>query len=152
MSRAAGRGLPETALVAESFLRLTTAVVLISCFPFRRLAPMLGNIRAESPIVITDAMERSAKQTAWAIGVARRRLPFEYSCLAQALAAKGMLRRRGIASTLYLGVDPHAGDPFRAHAWLRCGSIVVTGGPGHEAFAPIATFAESAATPSEGPG
>lgn len=152
MSRSSRRGLPETALVAESLLRLTTAVLLIRCVPFRWLTPMLGSVKAESPTAIIDVTERSVRRIAWAIGVATSRLPVDCSCLAQALAAKGMLRRRGIASTLYLGVDPHSGDPFRAHAWLRCGSIVVTGDRGREEFAPVATFAESGATPSEGRG
>jgi hypothetical protein len=61
--------------------------------------------------------------------------------LVQALAAKIMLTRRGICSTLYLGAAK-AGEGLAAHAWLRSGSVIVTGGPGRERFTVISTFAD----------
>ena len=55
-----------------------------------------------------------------------------------------MLRRRGLPSTLYLGVarDGEAGSGARAHAWLRSGHVVVTGGAGREQFTVVASFAD----------
>jgi hypothetical protein len=48
-----------------------------------------------------------------------------------------MLRRRGIRSTLYLGV---ARDPITAHAWLRVGALNVTGGQDVARYAVVASF------------
>ena len=41
-------------------------------------------------------------------------------CLPRALAAQAMLRRRGIASRLCLGVT-REGGPLAAHAWVEIG-------------------------------
>jgi len=58
-----------------------------------------------------------------------RHLPWRFVCLPQAIAAQRMLRRRGVASTLYLGVAPDREKPdaIAAHAWLRAGDKIVTG-------------------------
>ena len=50
-----------------------------------------------------------------------------------------MLRRRGIPSTLYLGMTR---DPVAAHAWLRVGDTNVTGGRDVERYAVVASFAD----------
>ncbi|HEX8152694.1 MAG TPA: lasso peptide biosynthesis B2 protein, partial [Thermoanaerobaculia bacterium] len=81
----------------------------------------------------------------WAIGAVSRRAPWRCLCLEQAVAAKMMLRTRGIASTLYLGVARDPGNAaVQAHAWLRCGSYYVTGGETRERYAVVSTFAEKA--------
>ena len=135
-------------LVLEAAARLTMAVVLVRCVPFRTVARRLGLARAESPLVLSDTTERIVREITGAIRIVVERAPFEYSCLAQAFAAKAMLRRRGIASTLYLGVYPGSRAVLRAHAWLRCGATVVTGGEGKEHCVAVATFAEPSATPT----
>ena len=60
-------------------------------------------------------------------------------CLPQAVGAQRMLRRRGIPSTLYLGINPAAG--YDAHAWVRVGNLIVTGGPRPDQFAVVSSFA-----------
>jgi hypothetical protein len=60
----------------------------------------------------------------------------------QALAAAALLRRRGTGATLYLGVAKTAGAPegLSAHAWLRCGELVLTGAAERTLFTTIASF------------
>jgi hypothetical protein len=56
-----------------------------------------------------------------------------------------MLHRRGIPSTLYLGVakpSPGSDTPLEAHAWLRSGAVHVTGGARVDRYAVVATFAD----------
>lgn len=50
----------------------------------------------------------------------RAYVPFKAICLPQAIAAKLMLERRGVASSLHLGAALHtrSGKAFEAHAWL----------------------------------
>ena len=51
-----------------------------------------------------------------------------------------MLRRRRVPSTLYLGVR-RSGPGLSAHAWLRSGPAIVTGGIDESArYPPIAWF------------
>jgi hypothetical protein len=76
----------------------------------------------------------------WAVAVAARRTPWRSLCLEQAIAAKMMLRRRGIASTMYLGVTAR---PVHAHAWVRIGDLNVTGGSDVDRFAVVAMFADA---------
>lgn len=56
--------------------------------------------------------------------------PWKSMCLVRALSAKEMLKKRGISSTLYLGIRSENNKMF-AHAWLRCGDFYVTGGDGY---------------------
>jgi hypothetical protein len=59
--------------------------------------------------------------------------------LPRALAAQAMLRRRGIASRLCLGVA-REGDELLAHAWVEIGKDRILGGAEAGAFTRLAEF------------
>jgi Transglutaminase-like superfamily len=61
------------------------------------------------------------------------------SALSRAFVAQTMLRRRGIASRLCLGVA-HEGDGLAAHAWVEIGRDVVVGATGISRFTQLAAF------------
>jgi adenylylsulfate kinase len=84
-----------------------------------------------------------ARRIAWAVQTASRYTPWKSNCLPSAIAAKYLLGRRGIASTLYLGAAFKARTELEAHAWLRCGPLHVTGGAGHLRFGTVAVFGSS---------
>ena len=63
-------------------------------------------------------------------------------CLEKAIAGRWMLRRRGIASTIYVGMAKSA-QGFVAHAWLVGEGQTVTGA-GDTTYATLAAFSESA--------
>jgi hypothetical protein len=48
---------------------------------------------------------------------------------------------RGIDNTLYLGVGRDETKGLVAHAWLRCGELILTGG-GREHFMVVGKFSE----------
>ena len=54
------------------------------------------------------------------IAIAARRTPLRVTCLPRSLALHWMLRRRGIESTLRIGVRKR-GDHLEAHAWVEQG-------------------------------
>lgn len=83
---------------------------------------------------------RRIKQIGRAVAAMSRLLPWECKCLVQALTAKTMLGRRNIASTLYLGVAKSENRSLKAHAWVRAGSVVVTGEIGLSAYTIVARF------------
>jgi hypothetical protein len=64
----------------------------------------------------------------WAVGAAGRRLPGRTTCLADALVADAMLRRRRCASEIRFGVRPRQ-RPGRldAHAWVEHEGRIVLG-------------------------
>jgi hypothetical protein len=109
--------------------------------PFRRIAAWLGTPGAESPATATAEEIHMAQEIGWAVGALSRRVPWDGRCLAQALAATGMLRRRRLEGTVSFGARRGESAGFDAHAWLRFGSCMVTGGPGHESFQAFTTFA-----------
>jgi hypothetical protein len=84
------------------------------------------------------------RRIGWAVGVVSHNLPWTSRCLAEAIAGKRMLQKRGVRSTLYLGLAKDEQADLEAHAWLRCGSRVLTGGQASASYAVIASFAESA--------
>ena len=121
---------------AEALGYLALARVAVVVLPFRLIAPRLGVTHAETPPA--GGLPPRSRGVAWAVAAAARRTPWRSGCLEQAIAAKAMLRRRGIQSTLYLGV---ARDPVAAHAWLRVGDLNVTGGPDVARYSVVASFA-----------
>lgn len=128
----------DGARVAEAVACLALARIAVILLPFRVLAPRLGARHAETPA--TAGREPAPRGVAWAVAAAARRSPWRSGCLEQAIAAKAMLRRRGVESTLYLGV---ARDPLAAHAWLRVGDLNVTGGRDVSRYAVVASFTDT---------
>jgi Transglutaminase-like superfamily len=79
---------------------------------------------------------------AWAVDNVGGRRWMHALCLPRALAAHAMLRRRGIASRVCLGVA-RTGDKLAAHAWVEIGEDKVLGGAEANEFARIAEFGGS---------
>lgn len=129
----------DRALLIEATAALCAASVLLRVLTFSRLAARLGNHMAESPPSQDRTMSQRAHRIRWAVETTARHLVWNPVCLPQAVAAQWMLRRRGIASTLYLGVNPAAG--LDAHAWVRAGTVIVTGGPSEKTFTVVSSFA-----------
>jgi hypothetical protein len=126
-------------ILLEAVILLALARVLVHTVRFERVATRLGSHMAQSSDEDSPEAYATARRVRWAVATAARNLPFDVICLPQAIAGKLMLRRRGIASTLYLGV---AYDPdLKAHAWLRVGRVIVTGAKGRIGFSVISTFA-----------
>ena len=128
-------------LLWEALAALAIARLAMASLPFRRIAAWLGTPGAESPAAATAEEMRAAQEIGWAVGALARRVPWDGRCLAQALAATGMLRRRGLEGTVSFGARRGESAGFDAHAWLRLGSCMVTGGAGHERFQTFTTFA-----------
>ncbi len=74
----------------------------------------------------------------WAIAAVAARVPWRSDCLIQAMAADRWLRRDRLETEFFIGVATGADSGFGAHAWLRSGGCVVTGGDGR-GFVPLVT-------------
>jgi hypothetical protein len=128
-------------LLWEALIALLIARGAMAFLPFRRIAAWLGTPGTESSATATAEEICTAQEVSWAVGVMARRVPWDGRCLAQALAAMGMLRRRGLEGTVFFGASKSESAAFDAHAWLRLGSFVVSGGPGHQRFKAFTKFA-----------
>jgi hypothetical protein len=116
---------------------LGLARALILTVPFRWLARRLGPMNEETPYI--EETDGTLRRVALAMRTVSRHTPWNSNCLAQALAGKVILSRRGLQSTLYLGVAKD-GERMEAHAWLRCGSAIVTGAAGKDRYTVVSTF------------
>lgn len=108
---------------------------------FSKVSLNLGERREETNFQINDREIKIAKKVSYAIHLASRYTFWESECLVKAMAGMKMLERRGIASTLYLGMAKDA-TGLRAHAWLRSGNFYVSGSDGMENFTVVEKFAK----------
>ena len=127
-------------LLREALGALVAARVAMACVSFRRIAAWLGAPGSESPAAATAEETHIAEEIGWAVSALGSRVPWDGRCLAQALAATGMLRRRGLEGTVSIGVRESESAGFDAHAWLRMGPCIVTGGSIYQRFKALTTF------------
>jgi hypothetical protein len=83
--------------------------------------------RLERPVRLA-ARPLPPERVAWCVEVAGRYVPGA-TCLAQALAARLLLRQHGCDPELRIGVARGASGALEAHAWVEIGGRVVVGGP-----------------------
>jgi len=134
-------------LVVEAVACLLAARLALIFVPFPRLARRLGTFVAPNDARVQAAqLAQSAQQAqlaqeiGWAVTRSARYVPFKAVCLPQAMAARVMLKRRGVASTLHFGAAKGKDKPLDAHAWLDAAGVEVTGYPVAREFAEIACF------------
>jgi hypothetical protein len=72
-----------------------------------------------------------------------RVVPGGKNCLVQALAANLLLGRRGVPSTVRIGVAKDCHGTFRAHAWAEADGETVIGGAVDVEFTPLPPLGES---------
>jgi hypothetical protein len=133
----------ERLLLLEAFTLLGVARFLVLAIPFRWLSLSLGRRMNESGTRMNISDLSIARMIGQAVRSAANNTPWESFCLPRAVAAQWMLKRRRIAASLYLGVSKNEAGPenLAAHAWLRCGDIIITGAEGHRRFTVVAVFA-----------
>jgi hypothetical protein len=139
-------GGPRRALLIEAVLLLAASRVALIAIPFPVLARRLGHFVPPSDPRVNGANHRSAQEAeraaeiGWAVARAARYAPFKAVCLPQAMAARVMLKRRGIASVMHFGAAKGTKKPLDTHAWLDAAGVEVTGYPVAAQFAEIACF------------
>ncbi|HMK34282.1 MAG TPA: lasso peptide biosynthesis B2 protein [Desulfomonilaceae bacterium] len=76
----------------------------------------------------------------WAVLAVSWYWPLMMNCLAQALAAKVMLKREGYRTLVRIGVATSESAGLSAHAWLEYNGEVILGGAGSEDFHALPCF------------
>jgi hypothetical protein len=140
-------GARRRGLMVEAAVWLMLARIALLAIPFPTLARRLGAFVPPTDERVTLALgeasardARLAEDIGWATLLAARHVPFKAVCLPQAMTARIMLRRRGVASVLHFGAAKGKDKPIDAHAWLDAAGIEVTGYPVARQFAEIACF------------
>ncbi len=140
--RAPGR---RQALALEAAGELARAR-LITLLPARIYTRDFGSMNGASGAAAVGACPEAACEIGRMVETVARAMPFRALCLQQAVAARRMLRRRGVRATVYLGVKRTAAAPDKvvrgsvAHAWVEVGSQVVNGDGSLGDYAIVARF------------
>ena len=132
-------------LLAEAIWHLAAARFQLATRPFPRIArklggfttPALARAAGEGRALSADD-QATATRIGWAVTRAARHVPFGAVCLPQAMAAKVMLARRGIASVMHFGTMRGETLSLSAHAWLDATGVEVTGYPVEASLTEIA--------------
>lgn len=110
--------------------------------PFSKVAASLGRQSCETPSTTNNSANLLiSKKISHAIYTMSKYTFWESQCFVKAIAAKKMLERRGIGSTIYFGTAKDGDGKLIAHAWLRSGSIYLTGSEEMNRFTVVSKFA-----------
>ena len=128
-------------LLVEAFIYLGFARMILLTTEFKKIAPKLGRHMKTAPSETDAGQIFEAKNIGWAVSVMSRYTLWESKCLVQAIAAKFMLSRRKLKSTLYLGMAKDENGQLIAHAWIKSCGLTLTGG-GAGKFTVVSVFGD----------
>jgi hypothetical protein len=111
-------------LFLEAWLLLHMCRISILILPFKVIASKAGQLNLETPN--EKIINPWIYEVELAIQRAKRFCIHRSNCFDQALTGAIMLRLMKLPYTLYLGLDKDS-NGLKAHAWLRCGSRLITG-------------------------
>lgn len=118
---------------------IARAVILL--VPFNKFKKYLGTYNVETSYETAIEEYRIAKRVRWMVERTSQYTPWESKCLVQAMVAQYLMKRHNIHTTLYLGVAKDREESIKAHAWLRCGQLIVTGAAPMPEYTVVAKFA-----------
>jgi hypothetical protein len=130
-------------LLLEAVFYLTAARLAIASLPFRHIAPHLGHQILPGLVPVPKGPPpEAARRIARAVQIISGRTPWESACLAQGIAGRLMLGRRGLPGWLFLGTRKDEHGDLIAHAWLQSGDQILLGGESHGTFTMLSGFGE----------
>ncbi len=109
-------------LLAEAYATVLWAELARRTLPTRRLLASARRARGAGQAWSADRLRRLARL----VEAAANRQPFAVHCLTRSLALAWMLRRRGLAPEVRIGVK-YETAALQAHAWVECGGEVLNG-------------------------
>ena len=124
---------------AEAGALMVAASAAIRMIAFRKLSRALYAGRTERPASESEIAVIRRAIHAWS-----RRLPWRTMCFEEGVTAHWMLRRRGLASTLYYGAATIEGE-LKAHVWVKSGERDVVGCEVADEYAQLARFPDDQA-------
>lgn len=126
--------------IRRMYLREAAVMIILARLAVRVIPPArIFSWADRPPRRINRFAGDEANWIAWAVATAAAKPWTKALCLPRALAAHAMLRRRGIASRLCIGVAREQGG-LAAHAWVEVGKQKIDAGGEEAAYARLAEF------------
>ena len=130
----------ERTILNRTFLWLIYASVLARAIPLKWFSYLLGDFKKEINIDLDSKQLELILVLKKNIRRIKRILPWKVKCFEEAIAAKKVLEKYNISSTLYLGVDKNKEKELIAHAWLKVGKDVIIGEKGFDKFVVVGLY------------
>jgi hypothetical protein len=128
-------------LIIEAYVQLGWARILKG-MPFSKVSPGLGAYMEETTYEPNHHDRKLLKRISEAIHISSRYTFWESQCMVKAIAGMNMLKRREIESTIYFGTGRDEQGKMIAHAWLRSGSIYLSGAEEMNRFIIVGKYAK----------
>ena len=126
--------------IRRAYLREATVMVTLARLAVRFIPPArIFSWADRPPRRINRFANDEVSWVSWAVESVGEKPWMNTLCLPRALAAHAMLRRRGIASRLCLGVA-REGPELTAHAWLEIGKTRIVGDTEGSRFTRLGEF------------
>jgi Transglutaminase-like superfamily len=126
--------------IRRMYLREAAVMIVLARLAVRFIPPArIFSWADRPPRRINRFAADEANWIAWAVQTAAAKPGINALCLPRALAAHAMLRRRGIASRLCLGVA-RGQSGLAAHAWVEVGKQKIDAGGVEAGYARLAEF------------
>ena len=126
--------------IRRIYLREAVVMIILARLAIRFIPPASLFAWASRPLHRVNRFATAeAKWVSWAIETAGAKPWMNALCLPRSLAAHAMLRRRGIASRLCLGVA-REGPELVAHAWIEVAANTIVPDPEVSRFTRLADF------------
>lgn len=126
----------ERLILAQAWLLFLLAELALRTIPFRHVLRLTQKIcvkgREKSLLELTPPVERLV----WLVDRAGRYSLVNATCLKQALVLSWLLGRKGLTTSLQIGVARHE-DTMTAHAWLEREGQVICGYTGSRRYEPL---------------
>ena len=120
LSRFAALPREEKRILLSAALMLPVADMALRTFGFQKTQRFLCRKTAGIKPLLSSRADQlgSAQNIAVLVSIAARRSPYKATCLRQSLVSWWLLQRKGIVTTLIVGVGKEDGS-FKAHAWIE---------------------------------
>ena len=130
----------ERKILNQTFFWLIYASVLARAIPLKWFSSLLGDFKKEINIDLDSKQLELILVLKKNIRRIKRILPWKVKCFEEAIAAKKVLEKYKIETTIYLGVAKNEEKSLVAHAWLKSGGIFISGEKGHKKHAVVGYY------------
>jgi hypothetical protein len=116
-------------------------MIIVHLLPYKLYKRFLGKpLNSDEFLEIEPSRVKTVEIIHRSVKRSGKYLPWPHKCLINAIVAKRLLNKQNIPSVLCLGVAKTPGEGLKAHAWVKCGTIVVTGKRGMEKYKAVSWF------------
>lgn len=128
-------------LYMEACFFLLTWHVIGKVLPLEWYKRFFGKRVNQTPMLTNSTPSPAALKISYTIIRSAQIVPWRPVCYPQALAAKSMLKLRGLNSVLYFGAaSGNSQRLIKLHCWIAHRGVILTGKKGHKAYKVIQIY------------